>query len=306
MKKIILLISIFIVFLSCTQNYQVNSKENNCITNCKINSSTADSLKKLLQFEDAIKQYQTVFEECNDKKIAFSIAECFAMTNNYDSALYYLDLSTRCDSSIYKLYMGNFYDCLQSPKFDILEERQFRKYESKYGAFNNREYSKNLMRLSLKDQAYYTKINLYPDSASFYWDKKKEINNQNLIEIEALIEEYGWPKISEVGIEPSGTAFLIIQHCGEVNIMKKYIGDLEILCENKEANWSEYALMTDRINTMEGKKQIYGSQISFDSEKNVYYLANVLEPDSINYRRKKVGLNKIEDYLKQWNAEFRK
>ena len=127
-----------------------------------------------------------------------------------------------------------------------------------------------------------------------------------MIEIEALIAEYGWPKISEVGIEPSSSAFLIIQHCGKVNVMKKYIGNLEILCRNKEANWSEFALMTDRINTMEEKKQIYGSQIFFDSEKNVYYLDNVLEPDSIDFRRKKVGLNKIEDYLKQWNAEFRR
>jgi len=309
MKKIIFLIPIIFIiigFLSCSQNYNIDSQKNDCKVNSKIKSSKADSLKSIKQFEKAISEYETVFRKCNDKKIALSISQCYAIINNPDSALHYLDLSTNCDSSIYKLYLGDFYDCLQNPNFDKIEERQFQKYESKYGSFKNREYAKVLMRLSLKDQAFYNKMNLFPDSSDSYWKKKEIINKQNLIEIEDLIAQYGWPKISEVGIEAPGSAFLIIQHCGDVNIMHKYIDNLKQLCEEKEANWSEYALMIDRINTMEGKKQIYGSQISFNSEKQIYYLDNVIEPDSLNLRREEVGLNNIEEYLKQWNAEFRK
>ena len=56
---------------------------------------------------------------------------------------------------------------------------------------------------------------------------------------------------------------------------------------------------------MEGRKQLYGSQISFDSIKQVYYLGHVLSPDSLDIRRKKMGLNPIKEYLKQWDAELR-
>ena len=48
----------------------------------------------------------------------------------------------------------------------------------------------------------------------------------------------------------------------------------------------------------EGKPQIYGSQIKGDK---LYQLEN---PETVNQRRKEMGMGTIEDYLKNFNIEF--
>jgi len=57
-------------------------------------------------------------------------------------------------------------------------------------------------------------------------------------------------------------------------------------------------LMKDRMLMDEGKPQIYGSQIK---NGKLYKLEN---PETVNERRKEMGLEPIEDYLKYFNIQF--
>ena len=70
-----------------------------------------------------------------------------------------------------------------------------------------------------------------------------------------------------------------------------------------EASWSYLALLIDRVNLGEGKKQIYGSQIN-QHEDGSFYVMDLLEPEYVNQRRRKVGLGPIEDYVRKWEIEW--
>jgi hypothetical protein len=73
--------------------------------------------------------------------------------------------------------------------------------------------------------------------------------------------------------------------------------------DNGEANWSSLALLIDRVNLREGKEQIYGSQI-YRNEDGSFYVKDLQEPESVNQRRKEVGLGPIEDYVGRWGIEW--
>jgi hypothetical protein len=68
--------------------------------------------------------------------------------------------------------------------------------------------------------------------------------------------------------------------------------------KNGDLSKQQYALMKDRMLMDEGKPQIYGSQIE---NGKLYKLEN---PETVNERRKEMGLEPIEDYLKYFNIQF--
>ena len=61
------------------------------------------------------------------------------------------------------------------------------------------------------------------------------------------------------------------------------------------------ALLIDRIEILEGRKQIYGSQIGINQNNKAYYVLPLIDPDNVDKRRTEVGLGPISDYIKNWN-----
>lgn len=306
-KSNILFISIIVVFFASCNIASTDTKDDiDCSMNCSVVNIKADSLYNQGDLDGAVKLYKESYDSCNDYTLALKIAQIYALLYNHDSALFFLDYATKCDSSIDNLYLGEFFIYQSFPEFKVLEQRQLNKYEVKNGKLINRNLTKELLRLKAKDQSYYSHQRFYPDSLDYYWDIKTELNKQNLLRIEEIIDQYGWPKKSEVGPEASSAAYLILQHCGDAELMKKYLPILKTLLDQEEAEARHYARMVDRINMFEGKQQIYGTQILRDKETHKFYLTNVYEPENINKRRLEIGLSPIEDYLQKWDAEFRK
>lgn len=67
------------------------------------------------------------------------------------------------------------------------------------------------------------------------------------------------------------------------------------------ANPGSLALLIDRIEIREGRKQIYGSQIGTYPNTNIQYVLPLMDPDNVDKRRKEVGLGSMSDYVKNWN-----
>lgn len=67
--------------------------------------------------------------------------------------------------------------------------------------------------------------------------------------------------------------------------------------KKKNAHSTYYAYLVDRIKIRAGKKQIYGTQVSYHTDICQAYVADVEDMNNINKRRSAVGLNIIEEYL---------
>ncbi len=125
---------------------------------------------------------------------------------------------------------------------------------------------------------------------------KEDHRNQELVI--SIIEKCGMPTLNEVTQKHMTAIWLGLQHTNK-KYRKKYFPLVEKAVENGDLSKQQYALMKDRILMDEGKPQIYGSQIK---NGKLYKLEN---PETVNERRKEMGMGTIEDYLRtHFNIEF--
>lgn len=125
----------------------------------------------------------------------------------------------------------------------------------------------------------------------------------NIIKITDIISKYGWLSEKEVGYKANSTIFLVIQHA-PFRTQKRLLPEVEKALKEDKLKPSHYALFKDRVLLREGKKQVYGSQISYDQETGEHFVAPLEDPDNVDERRKSMGLNPLADYVKHWGITW--
>ncbi|OBX18723.1 hypothetical protein LX77_03900 [Gelidibacter algens] len=129
------------------------------------------------------------------------------------------------------------------------------------------------------------------------------IDRENLVKVISLIEKCGMPTLNTVNREQMSAIWLVFQHADNYH-RKKYLSQLKKSAENGDLSKSKMALMEDRILMYDNKQQIYGSQITEDRESGAWMIYDLENPETVDKRRKKVGLGSLKEYVKQWDIEF--
>jgi len=138
-----------------------------------------------------------------------------------------------------------------------------------------------------------------------------EIDSINLLKIEKILNEHGWQGVDVIGEQGNETLFLVIQH-SDLETQLKYLPMMQEAVKLGNIKMKDFALLEDRIAVRQGKRQIYGSQIFKDYDTGESYVYPLIEPEKVNERRAKVGLDEpIEDYVKRaagiiWDVEKHK
>lgn len=126
----------------------------------------------------------------------------------------------------------------------------------------------------------------------------------NTITATKILDKYGWLGEDEVGYKANRTLFMVIQHA-DLKVQQKYLPVLRIAVKDGKAQAGSLAMLEDRVALGEGKKQIYGSQLSSVPDNPAkYYLSPVIDPDNIDKRRASVGLPPIAEYVKRWDIDW--
>ncbi|MFO0321885.1 MAG: DUF6624 domain-containing protein [Bacteroidota bacterium] len=272
----------------------------------------ADSLRECGDIEGAIFEFRKAYNENSKNGLNLYNFSClFSKIKQYDSCFKYLNLSIELDTNFIAFTEADFIPFRKSKYWNKFESRLLKMIELKYkNKFKDLEYAKKLWKMSALDQAYYSdisvaekKIGTNSTVVNALWDLKEIINNKNQKELELLIQKKGWPKISSVGYDASITAFLIIQH-SDITKQKKYLPTIQQLCKLNEADWQDYALMYDRIQTSENKPQRYGSQIRFNEITKSYELYPLEDETKVEEWRNELGMVSLADYLSLYGIKF--
>lgn len=128
-----------------------------------------------------------------------------------------------------------------------------------------------------------------------YHPRMEAVHKRNAARLAAIIEQYGWPRLTLVGEEGAWAAWLIVQHSiGNPPFMRRCLSLLKQAASYGEAIAWQVAMLEDRIRMYEGRPQIYGTQFQPDKsgQLNPYQIES---PESVNDRRLAVGLNTIEE-----------
>jgi len=120
--------------------------------------------------------------------------------------------------------------------------------------------------------------------------------------VKKILNTYGFPTYALVGKESAKHYFLLVQHSDfDLPFQQRVLKIMKREVANQNASGQQYAFLVDRIAVNQGKPQIYGTQVMMSGDTK---MKPCVAPAKLNERRKSVGLEPIEDYLKKCNVLF--
>lgn len=131
------------------------------------------------------------------------------------------------------------------------------------------------------------------------WDDS--VDRRNTGRLGEIIAHYGWPTIRSVGADASNAAWLIAQHSPDLGFMKQCLELIKDLPAG-EVDPANAAYLEDRILSIEGKPQIYGTQ--FRRVDNKLQAFPIGDFDHVDERRASVGLNSYAENEATLRAEY--
>ncbi|MCW3085323.1 MAG: hypothetical protein JWP12_2689 [Bacteroidetes bacterium] len=276
----------------------------------------ADTFYRVKNYKTSGQTYTQAFK-FNHWKIpqsdGFNAACSWTLADQADSAFAYLDIIATAGYSKYD-QLTTDHD-LQS----LHRDKRWKKLlavvtdnKAKEEAKLNKPLIAELDTILDHDQKYRAKIN---DTKQNYGADSKEMKalwrtiNENdsidLLKVKTILDRDGWLGPDVVGEEGSETLFLVIQHSDQ-KTQEKYLPMVREAVEDGRASAGMLALLEDRVAVKQGKKQIYGSQIVTDPKTGKDTIAPVEDFANVNKRRAAIGLEPLEEYVKQWNIVLKK
>lgn len=290
MKKIFQLVFYFTSFILFSQN-------------------KGDDFRKNGNLNKAINAYKKDFN--NNKanaKNTYNLACVYALTYQKDSAFHYLNIALKNDNRLWALADNDLLTLTNDKRWSKIEKNQLRKFQTKNGNLKKPKYTKQLLRLIMKDQA----LDYQLDMAKRFYMKngeiphwyypiaamKKEIGKNNFLNVEQLIAQNGWPTYSSVGKLAADTPLIIINHLEGEEMRIKYLPKIKKACLEKEGSCMEFAKIQDRILVNTGKLQIYGMQFRYNNKRQLEPFP-IKNPEFVDQKRFAIGLEPIKKYLKR-------
>jgi hypothetical protein len=123
----------------------------------------------------------------------------------------------------------------------------------------------------------------------------------NELKARAIINKYGYPGYNIAG--NAGDKFwAIVQHCDDDVVFQEHVLALmKIQAAKGNASKEKLAYLIDRVLVNKHQKQIYGTQVHFDTVTHKSTPLPLKYPKAVNELRKKVGLGTLEAYLKEFD-----
>ncbi len=119
----------------------------------------------------------------------------------------------------------------------------------------------------------------------FTWEVREKLRRKNQKLLMSFIQKFGWPTTT-VDKEASWSAWLIAQHCDfDLDFQTKCLNLLAVEYKKGQVNPLNYAYLYDRVMVNSGKKQLFATQWSSETE-----LCATARIKDLAKRRKKVGL----------------
>lgn len=155
------------------------------------------------------------------------------------------------------------------------------------------EVRKALEQILKDDQKYRTTI--------IDWSKQIPIDRKNTQIVTKIIDSLGWLGKDKIGKDANTALFIVIQHAHELSVMEKYLPIMTEAAKKGNAEKSQVAYLTDRIELLNNRKQIYGSQYSI-RENGTTFIENLIDSSNVNTRRRSMSLEPIEDYIRKMDS----
>lgn len=132
--------------------------------------------------------------------------------------------------------------------------------------------------------------------------KQNPIDRNNLMIVTKIIDSLGWLGKDKIGNDANLALFVTIQHAGKLSVMEKYLPIMKEAVKRGNAERSQMAYLIDRVEILNNRKQIYGTQYSIDDKGKVFF-KDIADSSHVNTRRKSMNLGTIDEYIKMIDSD---
>jgi len=151
-----------------------------------------------------------------------------------------------------------------------------------------------LLDQRIQQDIYFNKEKKKEDSL---FRQESEILKGDLLIAKKIFNKHGFPGIDLVGTKGAYNFWLLVQHCdSDTTFQKDVLVAMKKQVDRKNANAFNYAHLVDRVKINTGKKQVYGTQITFDKDLNAIP-ENFDNWDKVDEMRKALGIETLKEYL---------
>ncbi|MBO0697962.1 MAG: hypothetical protein J2P46_06195 [Zavarzinella sp.] len=175
-------------------------------------------------------------------------------------------------------------------------------------AATDQELRKELLRRRDEDQKFRQQVIEAQKKGPVPADLVKQLaetDRANREWLKGVVEKKGWPVRTLVGFDGEDAAWLMVQHADpDPAFQKQALKLLEAAVKENEARPIHVAYLTDRVQTGEGKKQIYGTQFTLKDGK---LQAQPIEDEAnVDKRRAELGMVPLAEYRKLMEQAYGK
>lgn len=137
---------------------------------------------------------------------------------------------------------------------------------------------------------------------NIYSSEQSQLDRQNIRIATKIIDSMGWIGKNKIGEKANDALFLVIQHADKLETMEKYLPIMKEAVKNGNAEKKQLAYLIDRIEDLNGRKQIYGTQY-YVNERGRVIIKKLVDSTNVNTRRRAMNLIPIEEYIKMIESE---
>lgn len=132
-----------------------------------------------------------------------------------------------------------------------------------------------------------------------YAPRMAEVHQRNAQQLEAIIQQFGWPGKSLVGEEGAAASWFILQHAiGSPELQRRCLPIVQEAVVRGEAEPAHMAYLQDRICFYERRPQRYGTQFDWD-EHGQMSPWTLQDPERVEEHRRTVGLGPLPEKMEQ-------
>jgi len=134
------------------------------------------------------------------------------------------------------------------------------------------------------------------------WDEfttyKDSIFHLNYYRIKRIFNSHGYLGCKEIGQSAETYYWAIIQHCDfDAIFQSDVLISMKNQVEKSNANSRHYGLLYDRVMINSGKKQLYGTQVQYNTETGQACSKPLEDNLNVNLFRRALGFESLEKYI---------
>ena len=146
----------------------------------------------------------------------------------------------------------------------------------------------------------------YKDYTHEQWNNFKDsVFTSDKKRVESMFDNYGFLGFNKVGKDGSNHFWLLVQHCDKYpEFQKKVLKSMDKEVKRGNADSNNYAYLYDRVKVNAGEKQLFGTQVTYETQTTGRAIPKngLADSSNVDKLRKEYGLEPLKNYLNEMTS----